>query len=923
MCIYSPRQEVMKKEISYQRIQSNISKFVNRWKTYTKNERTGAQTFLNEFFEAFGIIFDPNKLPYEFNTGEGFADCYIKGKLILEMKDGNKVKTKEDLLKAIPQAERYWKAQGKEVNYLIISNFKYFVIVDTRDKKTSFIKLVELEAKFNQFSFLFSASTFLVDEQEAVSRNATKIMASIYRSLKTRLSVEKEEEIDTFILQCVFCMFAEDVGFLPNGIFTNLVTKLEEGQFNSGQLLSHLFQMMDEQDDKRKQGSLFESVRWFNGPLFKVKPEIVLTEEEVELLKNACSFDWSHIRPEIFGVLFENSIDESEKSENGMHFTSEEDIMKIVKPCIVDHWDHKFSKCKTQSDFESLHRDLKKYRILDPACGSGNFLLVAYREIKRIESRIFHRLSTLMGKDYSWVQNHMGYYPAQNLYGIEFKKFPTLIARVSLWVTKKMMQIELSLNESDLPLESLNHIICGDALMLKWDDVDVVVGNPPYIGCKKIRKARGDDYFDWLAERFKGHNQMSDYCTYWFDKVFEDVRSGVKVGLVCTKTISQTNSRVASLDKVISNGGEIFNAVSRQKWSGDAQVTVSIVNFVNREKFIGKKLLDTKEVPFISSRLESQDTKSSIEALPLAANENKAFVGVMPNGKGFILDSDEANELIKKDPTSKKVLKLYLNGDDINNNIDQNPSRWIIDFQDWPLEEANKFKAAIAHVKTNVKPVREKVNRERHRQYWWRFGEDRKGLRHAIEGLKQYIVVSRVSKYPIFEMYENKNILPGDSTVSIAFDDYSKMGILQSKFHTDWYKHQCSTLEGRFRYTNTTVFETFPFPAKISDSIGKIMKDIQNYRKQACTNGGCGLTDLYNEMSEGGHQLLKKLHDKLDKEVAKCYEFDGSVESYDKIVKFLMTLNQHQANPLSVKEALEKAESLLEKAVKKSKRTKA
>lgn len=909
----------MKKEVSYQKIQSNLSRFNNRWKDYKKNEKTGAQTFLNEFFEAFGIIFDPNKLPYEFNTGNGFADCYIKGKLILEMKDPNKIKSKDDLLKALPQAERYWNAQGKEANFIILCNFNSFVVMDTRDKTKSYLKINEVEKKFNLFSFLFSSSSFLIEEQEAVSKNATKIMGSLYKKLRKRVGKSRENEIDTFILQCVFCMFAEDVGFLPYGIFTKLVIQVQEGAYNSAHLLTHLFKMMDEQDDKRKQESLFENVRWFNGPLFKVKPEIILDSNEIQLLVEACSFDWSHIRPEIFGVLFESSTEEKEKSDNGMHFTSEEDILKMVKPCIIDYWESKFDLCKTQNDFENLHKELKKFRVLDPACGSGNFLLVSYREIKRIESRIFHRLSTLMGKNYDWVQNHMGHYPAQNLYGIEYKNFPTLIARVSLWVTKKMMQMELSLNEADLPLESLNHIVCGDALMLTWDEVDVIVGNPPYIGCKKIKKARGAEYFKWLSDRFVNHNQMSDYCTYWFEKILEDVRPGVRVGLVCTKTISQTNSRVVSLDKVLSNGGTIFNAISNQKWSGDAQVSVSIVNFTNKALYTDSCYLDGKKVESISSRLKPKI--SSFESVTLAENKDLAFVGVMPNGKGFILSTADAKELLKKAPSSKNILKRFLNGEDINQSKDQKPSRWIIDFQDWPLEKASQFKEAFTHIKKLVKPVRDEVSRARHKELWWRFGEERMGMRKKLVPLKRFIAVSRVSKYPIFVMFDNDNLLPGDSTVIIAIDSYEKMGVLQSKFHTDWYKHQCSTLEDRYRYTNTTVFETFPFPSNENKVIADIMKRIEGYRKNACKEYEIGLTDLYNQKAEGGHTLLTKLHDELDKEVAKSYGFPLSkIEKYAEVIDFLSDLNKLRSeNSKPIEKLVRSGKKLLGKASKKAK----
>jgi hypothetical protein len=906
----------MKKEVSYLQIQSNLAKFSVRWKDYKKNEKTGAQTFLNEFFECFGISFDPNRLPYEFNTGAGFADCYIKGKLVIEMKDSNKVKSKDDLIKVLPQAEKYWRAEKKEANYLVLCNFNSFIILDTRDNTKTFFKLSEIDKKFNSFSFLFSSSSFLVEEQEAVSKNATQIMGKLYKSLSNRLSKKRQDEVDTFILQCVFSMFAEDIGFLPYGIFTNLVNKVKEGEYNSADLLTQLFKMMDEKDSDRKQESLFKNVRWFNGPLFKIKPEIVLTSIELNLLSQACGFDWSNIKPEIFGVLFESSSEESERHQKGMHYTFEEDILKIIKPCIIDYWEEEFSKCNTQEDFIILHKKLKSYRVLDPACGSGNFLLIAYREIKRIEARIFHRVSTLSGKNYNWCQEFLGYYPVQNMYGIEINKFPSLIARISLWITKKMMQQELLLNEEDLPLEELNHIICSDALVTKWNDVDVVVGNPPFLGYSQIRSAKGDKYFDWLRDRFKGHGQMSDYCTYWYEKVLEDVRPGVRVGLVSTNTVTQTNSRKHSLDKIIEEKSEIFNAISSQVWSGDAKVHVSIVNFINKESFKGTCYLDGKAVEGISSRLKPfERSVNHKEAAKLNSNKNIAFMGVAPmDDGGFILTPENAKKIIAEDKNYKPFIKKYISGDDVNQTVEQKATRYIIDFNDEPLETVIKFKSLYKILKDKVKPFRDNMRRECRRKNWWKHGERAVGMRENIAEIKQFIITARHSKHPVFAMIENKNILPGDSTVVFSSDNFGFLALLNSKFHTEWFKHQCSTLKGDLRYTNSTVFETFPLPDSLNEKLDELGLKLNSLRREICNKNKIGLTSLYNQIAEGAHDGLNKVQQEIDKEIAKVYGFPlRDLSNTNAILGFLYKLNEEKA----IKEAVEETQKLRAIAIRK------
>ncbi|MAZ47729.1 MAG: hypothetical protein CME65_04155 [Halobacteriovoraceae bacterium] len=909
----------MKKTVSYQSIQLELRKFSKRWKNYSLNERTGAQTFLNEFFDSFGIIFDPDKLPYEFNTGDGFADCYIKGKVILEMKDGNKVKTKADLTKAIPQAMKYWKAKGKEVNFLILSNFKSFLIIDTRDLSSAYIKLSELEKRISSFSFLFGSSAILLKEQEAVSRNATELMGKLYLSLKSRLRQNKSEEIDLFVAQCVFCMFAEDVGFLPNGIFTGLVNRSSEGVFNSAHLLSSLFKMMDEKDNIKKQGSLFEHVRWFNGPLFKVRPEIVLNDSEIEMLSSACDFDWSQIKPEIFGVLFESSADDDDKHNNGMHFTSESDILKIVKPCIIDYWQSKFQNCETQNDYESLHKELKKYRILDPACGSGNFLLVAYREIKRFESQIFHKLVTITGKDYKWIQNHMGYFPVQNMYGIEIKSFPTLLAKVSLWIAKKSMQVELYLDEPDLPLESLTHIINTDALQTKWDDVDVVIGNPPFIGCKQIRNCRGDNYFDWLSSRFKDHNKMSDYCTYWYEKVLEDIRSGVRVGFVSTNSISQNTSRIASLDKVVKAGGELFDVWKDVKWSGDANVTVSLVCFTNKSKItnISKKIAN-KSVMNINTRLESD---TDIFDYPKVTMNKRSFVGVAIQGVGFTLTTEEKSKILKKSPKEKLVIKKFLSGQDLNQNVLGVPSRWIVDFGDMELQDASAYTESIEHVRKKVKPHRDKVRRKAHKKFWWHYGDKRMEMREKTKKLKKMLVISNVSKHVFFQFISSK-ILPSHSCTVIASEDYFTFAVLNSVFHEVWAWHTCSTMRLDIRYSGTKCFDTFPFPKSNIKEIEALGEKLDKERINIMKSRKIGMTELYNGLNEGSYSTLSKIIEKLNIAIAKGYSFDKSdLLDKEKVLNMLRSLNEYQAEELRIA-MLMKQKSEINKKVDKRKKGK-
>ena len=388
---------------TYISIQDNLSKLYSKWKNYSENERTGYQSFLTDFFKCFGIIFDdPNKLPFEQNTGNGFADAYIKDVVIVEMKNKQIIKTKEDLLKQLPQALGYWEGVGKHVPYLILCNFNDFIIYDTRDTKIYPIKLAELDSKVDSFLFLLQLSPTFIPEQEEITKHSAKLMGEVYKKLSNRLEI-KTEEIDLFILQCLFCLFSEDIGYLPSETFTHCIRRIKEGEDNSANIISILFKMMDENDSNRKKGR-FENIRYFNGPLFRIKPEIVLNDDEIELLWQATQFNWKNVRPEIFGTIFEASQSKEVRHKRGIHFTSEEDILKVVTPCILNPLNDLLSKCKTMTELHQFHTKLKTFRVLDPACGSGNFLIITYREIKTIEAKVFLEYKRLSGESYNRVQ---------------------------------------------------------------------------------------------------------------------------------------------------------------------------------------------------------------------------------------------------------------------------------------------------------------------------------------------------------------------------------------------------------------------------------------------------------------------------------------------------------------------------------------
>jgi len=411
---------------------------------------------------------------------------------------------------------------------------------------------------------------------------------------------------------------------------------------------------------------------------------------------------------------------------------------------------------------------------------------------------------------------------------------------------------------------------------------------------------------------------MSDYCSYWYRKAIDEIRVGARIGMVSTNTIRQTNTRESSLDLVVKEGGEIFNAIYEQKWSGASKVLVSIVNFVNKDRYIPQedveeakksedycarqRLLDGKKVDIISPRLLSFNPEW--EAKSLNENSDLAFVGCQPGGKGFFLTEEEVISLIAKRKNNSECIKRYLGGSDIPRVPDNQPRRYIIDFANKKLEQCTQYVELLEIVKKKVKPERDYNNRTSYKDNWWRFQEPQMSMRVIVLSKAKFIAICMTTKYPVFAVIDNreKDIIPSNKAVVIAWQGWEKFGVLQSVFHKEWFDYQCSTLKADPTYNNTFVFETFPFPYAMDEKIGIKAELLHGLRKAACTKENFGLTELYNQIEMGAYKEIKKIQKELDKLVAKAYGFPVSkIKDREEIVRFLLEENKKRYEAESIK----------------------
>jgi hypothetical protein len=781
----------------------------------------------------------------------------------------------------------------------VICAFERFLVLDPDagwDKPVDDIPLAELPERLAALRFLAGREPHFRASHADLSREAVAALTDLYGGLQERAAAD-HDQLREFILQTVWCMFAEDLGILPDDLLKRILEGLlKDPKRSSADELGQLFDYLARKEPRPTAGSFYEKTPYANGGLFQHPARVHLAIEELTTLRETCNLDWRHVEPAIFGAILQGALGKEKQWALGAHYTAEADIMKAVGPTVVEPWQERVEGCDSVSEAEAAWRDLMSYIVLDPACGSGNFLYVAYRELRGIEARLRQRLAELRTQEGITAQEELEFFPISNMKGIEIEPFAVELARVVLWMGHKLAADKMSeqgVSEPTLPLADLSGIQRGNALHLGWPQADAIVGNPPYHGSNKLRDVVGDREIEWLKDAFGVG--VKDYAVYWFRKTQERLEGDGRAGLVATNSVTQNRNRKPSLEWIAENGGVITNAVSKQEWTGDANVNVSIVNWIKEPAQPPTDfLLDGVEVDAISPALQPADLDVT-RAERLSGNSGFSFQGPNPAGAGFVVTPAEAEALLSSDEADyARVVRPYLIAEDITEDPLQAPRRWIIDFAQMDLEEANQYPAALEIVKHKVKPARDKVRRKSRRERWWRFGEVAVGMRRAVDGLDRFIVGTRVSKRLLFAWCRPRT-LPADATNIFAFPDYYAMGILCSNAHDAWAWGQSSTMRTDLRYTPTSVFETFAWPQASSperESVARACTRVIERRGAICSERDFGLTELYNEVGEGAYADLRDLHLQLDRAVVAAYGWPSSVaEDRDESNRRLLELN--------------------------------
>ena len=909
------------------------SEFAAKWRGVTTGERASAQSHFGDLCRMLGeptpTDADPTGSWYAFEKGaekfdgrDGFADVWKKGFFAWEYKGKRK-----DLRAAYRQLVDYKDALENppllvvsdlerievHTNFTGLSPRTYTVTLDDLSAADPSDPLRILRAVFTEPEVL--RPTF---DRAQLTEEAARRFAELAGALHAR--GHEPQAVAHFLDKLLFCLFAEDTGLLPKGLLSRLAdaTRAKPSDFASA--LGQLFATM------ASGGGMFgvERIDWFNGGLFDSAEVLTLTAPEIGLLVEVGRLDWGRIEPAIFGTLFERGLDPSQRTQLGAHYTSRDDIWRLVEPVVTRPLRREFTAMQARVTELTLRRDattkkrpdpealrlfgafldrLRAVRVLDPACGSGNFLYIALQALKDLELEAIGWGSLVL----RIPQQFPGVGPEAVL-GIEINPYAAELARVTIWIGEIQWMLNHGFAYRRNPvLSALDSIATMDALLdlsdptnpheAEWPAAEFIVGNPPFLGDKLILGQLGDEYVGALRAVFQGRvSGQSDLCCYWHEKARAQIAGGrtTRAGLLATQGIrGGANRRV--LER-IKETGEIFFAYPDEPWvlSG-AAVHISFVG--QDDGSDADRSLGGRPVHTINADLTSG--LDLTRAHRLLENLGCAFQGPVKVG-AFDIDGVTAAQLLgSPNPDgrdNRDVVRPWINGLDITR---RPRGMWIIDFGELPEREAALYEAPFEYVRTNVRPGRMAGRRVRRAERWWLHGETVPGLRSAIAKLARYAATPRVSKHRIFT-WAPAATLPDSAVVAIARDDDYTFGVLHSRAHELWARGtgtQLREVESGFRYTPTTTFETFPFPRPTDEqreATATAARTLVKLRDGWLNPPGLApeglakrtLTNLYNERPT----WLQHAHATLDAAVFDAYGWPADLAD-DKILARLLELN--------------------------------
>lgn len=899
-------------------IRARASKFADEWKD-AHYERGETQTFYNEFFELFGVT-RRRLASFEYGIAlpenrRGFLDMFWKGKLLVEQKSRGR-----DLKPAKKQALDYFPGLKEDElpRYILLSDFQSFELYDldiASDQPVRF-RLGELPDHVQAFGFIVGQEKRIFRDQDPANVQASEMMGALHDALETSGYVG--HALEQFLVRLLFCLFADDTGiFQPVGIFDEFIANTREDGADVGAALGQLFQVLDTPEAGRQRtiSAELNAFPYINGNLFKETLLLPHFDRDMrDKLLTACGFKWEVISPAIFGSLFQSVMNKEERRKNGGHYTSEKNILKVIEPLFMDDLKAEFTRLKGRRDtgrkkaLEDFHARLTTMNFFDPACGCGNFLVIAYRELRDLEIAV---LKERFGEDKTVLDvASLSTINVDQFYGIEIEEFPVRIAEVAMWMTDHIMNVRLSAafgkSYLRIPLKTSPNIRHADALEIDWAEVllpeecSFVFGNPPFLGAK-IQTDKQRAQVRKIAA-LGGSGGSLDYVCSWLIKAAEYIhRSKAPIAFVATSSITQ-GEQVAQLWPILFERYklEISFAHRTFQWLSDARggahVHCVILGLVKREdEPKEKRLYSYAEVDgdpveskhtalspylFDASQLQNRHLVVEEENRPLK-NAKRPIIGSKPiDGGYYIFDEAERQQFLAVEPGAAKFMRPFVGADDFVNG----ESRYILVLGEAAPHELRALPKVMDRIDRVRRYRRGEIPARRKAEGGETTAKKRGAGTVALAEFPTRFHVTVVPKVPylVFPRHTSERrdyapfgwleppIVPGDSSLILENADLLDFGLITSRMHMAWLQNIGGRLESRYRYSAGIVFNPFPWPdtadRKAASNIRELAQAVLNARKN---HPGSTLADLYDPDSMPDD--LRKAHKALDVAVDRLY----------------------------------------------------
>ena len=921
--------------ISWNEIKSRAVAFSKEWEN-TEREEADAKEFLIEFLNVFGItkrrVATFEHKVKKLNAADGYIDLLWSGMLLVEMKSKGK-----DLEKAYQQAKDYCHGlkEHELPKLIMVCDFQNFIVYNEEGEKTNFT-LPELIQQIQLFAPLAGYQKRIYKEQDPVNIQAAERMGKLHDKLKA-IGYDGHS-LELYLVRLLFCLFADDTGIFDKSIFQQWIEdKTKEDGSDLAANIAQFFQILNTPDDKRLRvlDEALAAFPYINGKLFEENLPVAAFDSQMRsLLLDCCALDWSKISPAIFGSLFQSVMDEKARRNLGAHYTSEKNILKLIKPLFLDELYTEYNSTKNdKKKLQKLHEKISKLRFLGPACGCGNFLIIAYRELRLLELEIVGQL--LKGQQVTSINDYF-LIDVDQFYGIEYEEFPSQIAPVAMWLMDHQLNGLASLQFGEyykrIPLKKSATIVHGNALRTDWQSLinpmpwekystryHYILGNPPFLGKQYQNEEQKAD----MAKVFHKVNAAGvlDYVTAWYlkaaiylqqNQIEEKDLPKTKCAFVSTNSISQ-GEQVAILWNELFNKYKIKIHFAHRtfKWGNEAKanaaVHVAIIGFSNFDTN-EKSIYDYDDIKGEPHEIKVKNINPYlVDANDLLITSRKKTIcdvqpminGSMPNDEGnLLLNEEERIDIIGLYPSASKYIKKFVGAYEYLNKKE----RWCLWLKDVEPSELRQFPKILERIE-KVRLFRKNSAREITRNlsnYPALFGEIRQP---ANNYLIAPVVSSEKRKYIPLAIYDNEVIASNLVNIITNATNYT-FGIIASEMMMAWVRTVAGRLKSDWRFTKDNVYNNFPWPENPTDK-----------QKQAVENAAQAVLDARLQFPESSladlydpntmPPSLVKAHQQLDKAVDNCYRSQPFI-SEAKRIEYLFELYDKYTAGMSVKEKVKK-----------------